>query len=136
LIAGIVVLRMTKRSKNEDDRKRDSLEVINGIYIPKNLEECFQELDKLLSEETKSRLKTLEGNQKLSGHLFGAGLWMRNNWGLWQGSRLELYFKHRGIYHPDDMSGIISFFYLDWLKNIHTHWKDWEKHPKSYIYIL
>jgi uncharacterized C2H2 Zn-finger protein len=32
---------------------------------------------------------------------------MRNNWQLWGGSRLSKYFNDKGIYHPDDMSGII-----------------------------
>jgi hypothetical protein len=34
-------------------------------------------------------------------------MWIRNNWGLWKGSRLSEYFNNIGIYHPDDMSGII-----------------------------
>ena len=37
----------------------------------------------------------------------GFGTWLRNNWGLWKGSRLSLWFNHKGIRHPDDMSGII-----------------------------
>ena len=37
----------------------------------------------------------------------GLGMWMRNNWGLWGGSRLAAWFNAQGINHPDDMSGII-----------------------------
>lgn len=39
---------------------------------------------------------------------------MRNNWGLWSGSRLAKYFNEMGIFHPDDMSGII-------LTSFHRH---------------
>jgi hypothetical protein len=34
-------------------------------------------------------------------------MWIRNNWRLWGGSRLSKYFNDLGIFHPDDMSGII-----------------------------
>ena len=37
----------------------------------------------------------------------GFGMWMRNNWGLWKSSRLSRYFNSLGVYHPDDMTGII-----------------------------
>jgi hypothetical protein len=38
---------------------------------------------------------------------FSLGLWIRNNWQLWGGSRLSKYFNKMGIFHPDDMSEII-----------------------------
>ncbi len=43
----------------------------------------------------------------------GLGTWIRNEWGLWGGSRLRRYFREKGLFHPDDMSGIIleSFWY-------------------------
>ncbi len=37
----------------------------------------------------------------------GLGTWIRNNWGLWEGSRLSVWFQKKGIEHPDIMSGII-----------------------------
>jgi hypothetical protein len=37
----------------------------------------------------------------------GLGTWLRNNWGLWGGSRLAKWFNNRGIQHPEDMSGIL-----------------------------
>lgn len=42
---------------------------------------------------------------------FGFGMWIRNNWNLWGGSRLSIYFNQKGIHHPDDMSGIILVSY-------------------------
>jgi hypothetical protein len=47
---------------------------------------------------------------------FGFGMWMRNNWKLWGGSRLSKYFTDLGIFHPDDMSGIILTSYHRHLK--------------------
>jgi hypothetical protein len=48
----------------------------------------------------------------LSYH-FGIGMWMRNNWGLWAGSRLAKYLDSLGIHHPDGMSSFIleTFWY-------------------------
>jgi hypothetical protein len=45
------------------------------------------------------------------------GLWIRNNWGLWNGSALAKYFKGMGINHPDDMSAIILSSYWAKLRN-------------------
>jgi len=42
-------------------------------------------------------------------------MWMRNNWGLWRGSRLSKYFNEMGVFHPDDMSGIILVSYHRYL---------------------
>ena len=55
-------------------------------------------------------------------------MWIRNNWGLWGGSRLLKYFKERGITHPDSMSAIILACYYHWLKGNKQVAKDWEKH--------
>jgi hypothetical protein len=38
---------------------------------------------------------------------FGGGMGIRNGWGLWADSDLAKHFKALGVWHPDDMSGII-----------------------------
>lgn len=76
------------------------------VYIPKDLDECFSELKKILSKKTVETMKTgPEGDMSLYHH--GLGTWIRNKWGLWKGSHLAKWFNERGIRHPDDMSGII-----------------------------
>lgn len=59
----------------------------------------------------------------------GLGMWMRNEWGLWGGSRLAAYFNGIGIYHPDDMSAIILDSY--WRK-LHGKPIDLESQVKRY----
>jgi len=49
----------------------------------------------------------------MSQYHFGLGMGMRNEWGLWGGSRLAKWFNAQGITHPDDMSGII----------LHSFWR-------------
>jgi len=43
-------------------------------------------------------------------------MWIRNNWGLWGGSRLQSYFAQRGFSEPDGISSIILDEYYGWLK--------------------
>ncbi|MDD4954586.1 MAG: hypothetical protein PHP17_00905 [Candidatus Omnitrophica bacterium] len=77
-----------------------------GIYIPENIEDCFKELRKILSPVMLEEMKQGKESDMAKYHR-SLGMWMRNNWGLWSGSRLKDYFNGLGIQHPDDMSGII-----------------------------
>ncbi|MFC1610377.1 DUF6794 domain-containing protein [Myxococcota bacterium] len=84
------------------------------VYVPKDLEDALGRLDDRFSADEKEKIK--KGEIK-AGHMhFGLGMWMRNNWGLWKGSRLARYFNGLGIRHPDDMSGIILESYMRRLK--------------------
>jgi hypothetical protein len=47
----------------------------------------------------------------------GLGLRIRNEWGLWSGSRLAVCFRNLGINHPDDMSGIVLESYVRHVKH-------------------
>ena len=84
-----------------------------GVLIPKNLEEAFKELDKMLSPELKKGIKDGTENDL---HM-GLGMWIRNNWGLWKGFDLAKWFNKLGIGHPDNMSGIILNSYALHLNN-------------------
>lgn len=78
----------------------------SGVYIPMNLEDSFGELKKMLHPDLLKQIR--EGPEReMVGFHMSLGLWMRNNWGLWAGSRLGKYFNGIGIFHPDDMSSII-----------------------------
>jgi hypothetical protein len=76
------------------------------VYIPKDLDDCFAELKRMLSKEQIEKMKNGTEKDMIDYHM-GLGLWLRNNWGLWRGSRLSKWFNDKGIRHPDDMSGII-----------------------------
>ncbi|MEM6697135.1 MAG: DUF6794 domain-containing protein [Bacteroidota bacterium] len=108
------VLRQQKHDK--EDRVRFTTDSLRGIYIPQNLEDCFRTLDKIYPDSTKLEIaKLTEKEYSINNHLFGVGIWMRNNWQLWGGSRLSKYFNDLEIYHPDDMSGIIMDSYHRYL---------------------
>jgi len=78
-----------------------------SVYIPGNLEECFIELRKQLPESELEQFRTGEEDTVTTRAHHGLGMWIRNNWGLWSGSRLAKYFNEMGIHHPDDMSSVI-----------------------------
>ncbi|MEX2235589.1 MAG: DUF6794 domain-containing protein [Cyclobacteriaceae bacterium] len=87
--------------------KRILKDSIDEIYIPSDVEDCFSQLDQMLDSKDKSEFKNLSEDEAGGRYHMGLGLWMRNNWALWRGSRLSNYFNKLGIKHPDDMSGII-----------------------------
>jgi hypothetical protein len=78
-----------------------------GIYIPTDLEDAMVELDRLLPA---CFTKQFLADGPIRHHL-NIGMWLRNGWWLWHGSRLSQYFNKLGIQHPDDMSGIILTSY-------------------------
>ncbi len=84
-----------------------------GVYIPSDLEDCFRELNKMLSASAIEEIRTCE-ESGLSIYHFGLGMWMRNNWGLWnQEARLTLYFDILGIQDADDVSSFILVSYWE-----------------------
>lgn len=99
--------------------------------IPKNLDECFQVLDKIISPE--ERFKLRENSEKdISSLHFGFGMELRNKWGLWKGSELKDWFENIGIKHPDDMSGIIFTSYWRYLNDQPIKLEEQVKFYQSY----
>lgn len=121
--------RITEQQRERETRL--TLESIDGVYIPKDLGDCFLELDKVLSEVDRKEIIALPEKEDMIQYHMGLGMWMRNTWRLWAGSRLQKYFTDKGIHHPDDMSGVILSYYYDWLHGKKDTWKDWEKNPKE-----
>ncbi len=119
--------RQEKIKQKQEFEKRLTSESIKGVYIPKDLGECFIELDKLLKEVDKTEMQSLSNRDDMIRYHHGLGTWIRNNWGLWGGSRLQKYFTDKGIMHPDDMSSVVLSHYHDWLNGKKETWKDWEK---------
>jgi hypothetical protein len=86
------------------------------MKIPSNLEECLEELKKILSFEDQTFLIQTDNPVKLHHTL---GRWIRNNWLLWQeDSSLHQWFKTTyGLFHADDMSGVILESFWHHLRN-------------------
>lgn len=119
------------RKERDDDYKiyleKLSKDSINGIYIPKDLKDCFLQLDKILSANDKEAIKGLKNKTETIKYHHGLGMWIRNEWGLWGGSRLQKYFLDKKVDHPDSMSSLILEFYYDWLHSKNTEWQKWKQ---------
>lgn len=100
------------KQKEEDKRRFDvDTDTLRGVYIPKDLEDCFSQINSFWADSTIAEVKGWTEDEFVSKTHFGFGMWIRNNWQLWGGSRLSKYFNEQGIFHPDDMSGIILTAY-------------------------
>ncbi len=80
---------------------------INGVYIPKDLIDALNQLDKLVSEESKAKFKTHSEEESVHKLYFSLGRWIWTNWSLLDGSRLSEFFREQGIHHPEDIAIII-----------------------------
>jgi len=94
---------------------RFSLDTIQGVYIPKDINECIVHFEKRWSDSLKLVVKKKQESKFVSDAHLAVGMWMRNNWWLWKGSRLSNYFNDLGVNHPDDMSSIILTCYHRYL---------------------
>jgi hypothetical protein len=80
-------------------------------HIPLDLNDCIRELDCMLCDSDKLNIENMSEEKFLAISHFRLGMWIRNNWKLWTGSRLSEYFNELGVYHPDYMSTIILIAY-------------------------
>ena len=125
--------RLCGRSYQFEDEK------VDWSHVPKTLDDAVNQLieDNRGNDELKDLLA--KGESSFVGHLhFSGGINMRNDWGFWNyenPSDLAKWFNARGIYHADDMSGIIyRTFYRrlkgeeerldEQIQNIRQHWTE------------
>lgn len=103
-------------------------------YIPKDLDDCHAQLRAMLPAKEIDRIMAMTNADQMIDYHWGFGVTLRNEWGLWAGSRLGAYFTDLGVPHPDDMSGIIlrSFWYRlhdrpypleQSIRRYQAHWK-------------
>lgn len=102
-------------------------------YQPKDLEDAIEFLDYKWNDIDKQKFqKTDEESATVMLH-FGTGMYLRNNWGLWDSnSQLSKYFESIGIFHPDDMSSIILTSFHRHLNNKNIDLQGQIKYYKDY----
>jgi len=92
-------------------QKRIKKERLYGVYIPKDLTDCFIQLNRLIDNKSKQKYKyALEGEVTKKLH-FSLGRWIIYNWNFYEGSRLSHYLNGLGITQPDDMAHFIMITY-------------------------
>lgn len=93
--------------------KKDRL---NGIYIPKNLDDAMAQLDKLSTPESKLKFKSIPEDSICLVMHNRLGQWMIVNWSFYEGSRLSYYLRSAGVSYPDDMA---DFLLLSFHRHLH-----------------
>jgi hypothetical protein len=92
-------------------QERISKDRLHGVYIPRNLDDALTQLDQLISQEAKIKMKAVPEDSVcrfLHGRL---GQWMIINWSFYEGSRLSHYLRSAGITYPDDMADFLILAY-------------------------
>jgi hypothetical protein len=74
---------------------------------PATLGACHARLLAEMPKEEVVRIKDMTNMSEMIVYHLGAGMGMRNEWGLWAGSPLYWHLWRKGLRHPDDMSGYI-----------------------------
>jgi hypothetical protein len=83
------------------------LEEIDGIYIPKDLQDAFAELKRLSSPQDIEKFRKAPEELMRTKLHFGLGRWMIVNWAFYEGSRFAYFLREAGLEHPDDMARVV-----------------------------
>ena len=111
-------------------------DTIDGVYIPADLDACFKQIDGFWNDSTKTEIKNWSEDELIANTHFGFGMWIRNNWCLWGGSRLSKHFNDLGIFHPDDMSSIILTSYHRYLNGEDIELQHQIDYHKAYWLVM
>jgi hypothetical protein len=102
-------------------QERITKDRLYGVYIPKNLDDAMAQLDKQISAETKILIKAIPEDSVCMALHRRLGVWMINNWGFYEGSRLSHYLRSAGVTFPDDQADFLILAY-----HRHLHGKSLE----------
>lgn len=94
---------------------RIAQERLDGIYIPKDLVNAFEELNRLIEPSAKATFMSAAEDEVVHKLFFSLGRWISQKWGFYEGSRLSHYFKSLGVTHPEDMSQLVMVSYHRYL---------------------
>lgn len=103
---------------------------INGVYIPKDLDDAFAELDRLSPPEALDKIRVEDENYIAQKLHFGLGRWMAYNWNFDEGSRFSHYLKGLGLFYSSEM---IDFILISYHRYLNKKPQDIEVRVKQYI---
>ena len=137
ILFGSEVLIAQSNGQADEVYKPDPYEVrikksyINGVYIPKDIQEAVSELDKKIEPEGLIAFKNYTEEEAASRSFFGFGRWMSYNWGLDEGSRLSHSFRTQGLSNVEDIIRILMITYHRHINNKPLDTESLIKHYKE-----
>lgn len=102
---------------------------IYGVYIPKDIEEAFLELDRLSPPESLAKIKMASEETVAKKLHFGLGRWMSHNWNFTEGSRFSHHLKNLGLFYTEDM---IDFMLISYHRYLNKRDQDTQARINSY----
>lgn len=115
LLTGVSLLAQdpaqTKAEFERNYQNRIKQEVLFGVYIPKDLDDAFTELNKKIDAGSKAKFKTVSEEEAIHKLYFSLGRWIIENWGFYGGSRFSNYLRELGITYPEDMAEFVIVSY-------------------------
>lgn len=106
---------------------------IDGVYIPKDLDDAFKELELLSSKESIEKFKNASEDIVAHKLHFGLGRWIDYNWNFEKGSRFEYYLKGLGLKERDHM---MQFTIVSWHRHLNNKPLEIEEQVKMYDDII
>ncbi len=99
------------------ERNIESENFYKHIAEIRNLEDCFNIFDDCINEEERKKIINIEEDDFVStAYIMGLGSFIKNDIGVWRSTNIHLFFREKGIFHPDDMTAIILTSYYRYLK--------------------
>lgn len=106
---------------------------INNVYIPKSLDDAFQELSQLAQGKSIAKFKNAPEDVIARKLHFGLGKWISYNWNLDRGSRYGHYLKSLGLKNTDDM---VQFTIVSFHRHLNNKSLDIEAQVKKFDEII
>ena len=96
-------------------QKRIKKEVLYDVYIPEDLNDALDELERLTDQGGILKFKEAPEDSVAVRLQWGLGRWIIHNWGFYEGSRLSHHLKLKGITDPNDMA---KFLIVSWHRKL------------------
>ena len=110
----IIVKRYISRTEQINDSLysiRIKQVYLEDVYIPKDLPDCFKQLDSLMDDEVREKFMAFSDEEVAKRSHASIGLWLIKKWHLQEGSRLSAYFTKSSVPNADYMAAIIMTAY-------------------------
>ncbi len=119
LIAGVLVgqddVAAAHQRKYEENIVKEE---INGVYIPKDIDDAMAQLNGIANEESRAKLIGADEELVVERLNRGLGKWMISKWNFYEGSRLSHHLKQLGVSIPTDMSTFLIRTYYRQLNEL------------------
>ena len=91
--------------------KRLRQESIGGRYVPRDLNDAMETLERLTSAESREAYASRGEDEVVEKLWFSFGRWIATNWGFYDGSRFSAYLRRLGVDTPDGQKEFVMRAY-------------------------